>query len=102
MRLVSIGLFVLALMGACTRRASVTPSRAEQLTCGDSMMPLAVYARAPARTEPDSFAGIAVTVTDSARHHVQVEDVQVWGPRGAVGEPGSPTGRIPCRSAIPG
>lgn len=105
MRLVSIGFVAIAVMGGCTRRAgiaSIATSRAEQLTCGDSTMPLAVYARAQARTEPDSFAGIAVTVRDSARHQVQVEDVQVWGPRGATGGPGSPTGTTIFSQRDPG
>ena len=65
-------------------------------------MPLAVYARAQTRTEPDSFAGIAVTVKDTTGHQVQVEDVQAWGPRGAAGGPGSPTGTTTFAKRDPG
>jgi hypothetical protein len=105
LRLVLMGLIVIAVVGGCTRRASVariSTFRAEQLMCGDSSMPLAVYHRALTRTEPDSLAAIAVTVTDSARRQVLVEDVQLWGSSGAVGGPGSSTGTITFSQREPG
>ena len=105
MRLVLMGLIVMAVVGGCTRRASVagiSTLRAEQLLCGDSTMPLAVYAPALTRTEPDSFAAIAIIVKDSARHQVLVDDVQLWGPGGAAGGPGSSTGTNTFSQREPG
>ena len=39
---------------------------------------------------------------DSARHQVLVDDVQLWGPRGAAGGPGSSTGTNTFSQREPG
>jgi hypothetical protein len=77
---------------ACSRPTIGPSSAAEQLTCGDSTMPRAMYARAARPTRFDSLSGIAIVVEDSSHRRVKLADVQARGPTGAIGGPGNASG----------
>src|SRR6266550_2071396 len=88
--LVILGIF--PIVDACRRPIPSPTPTTEQLMCGDSTMPAAVYRRATQPTLADSLSAIAITVEDSNHHRVTAADVQAWGPYGAIGGPGSPSG----------
>ncbi|HEY9227055.1 MAG TPA: hypothetical protein VIP11_10440 [Gemmatimonadaceae bacterium] len=92
----------LAILALCSRTVSAQSSAGEQLTCGDSTMPQARYARATRATLADSVSGLAIVVQDLKHHGVKVNDVQAWGPRGANGSPGDSSGRTVFADRYPG
>jgi hypothetical protein len=97
-------LTLMCAVAACAPPRSVPPppTVAEQLTCGDSATPRATYARAKQASRADSLAGLAVVVEDSSGRRLQSADVQAWGPTGAVGEPGNPSGLTVFTDRDPG
>jgi len=91
-----------AALAACTTHREPPAPVVEELTCGDSSMPQAVYARAVRATRIDSLANVAIVTHDAAHQPVAVADIQAWGPRGASGQPGNPTGLTLITDRAPG
>src|SRR5215510_7415391 len=89
-------------LATCSRPATRPSSAAEQLTCGDSTMPRATYARAAGATRSDSLSGIAIVVEDSNHRRIKLADVQAWGPTGAIGGPGNASGTTVFTDRDPG
>jgi hypothetical protein len=89
-------------LAACGKPAIQPSPAVEQLTCGDSSMPQAKYARAVRATRSDSLSGIAVVLEDSSHRHLKAADVQAWGPAGGSGGPGDPSGITTFADRNPG
>ena len=79
-------------LAACGTPAVQPSPSVELLTCGDSSMPQAKYARAVRATRVDSLSGIAVVIEDSSHRRLKAADVQAWGPKGGSGGSGDPSG----------
>lgn len=95
-------LTVAIIIAACGRPAFGQSRPAEQLTCGDSTMPQAVYARATHITRMDTRSDIAIVVEDSSHRRVRVAEVQAWGPTGAVFQHGDTSGTTVFTERDPG
>ena len=91
-RRLSKALTVVLVLAACGKPAVHPVPAVELLTCGDSSMPQARYARAVRPTRSDSLSGIAVVLEDSSHRRLKAVDVQAWGPTGSSGGPGDPSG----------
>jgi hypothetical protein len=89
-------------LSACHRAAVVAAPVAEQLTCGDSTMPRATYARATKATRSDSLSDVAIVVQDSTHRGLKAAEVQAWEPTGAISESGQASGTTVFTGRDPG